>query len=155
MGNCSTIGTDAVYFGGQFSTAGNLSANRVSKWDDTGINWSALVGISGSYNVVTSLVEMGGALYAGGSFSNAGGISANNIAKYSCSVPTSVKDDKTGNDLPQRFQLEQNYPNPFNPTSTIRYVIPQMGFVKISVYDILGREIRVLVDEGKLPVIMK
>ena len=104
---------------------------------------------------MTSLVEMGGALYAGGSFSNAGGISANNIAKYSCSVPTSVKDDKTGNDLPQRFQLEQNYPNPFNPTSTIRYVIPQMGFVKISVYDILGREIRVLVDEEKLPVIMK
>ncbi|MDP2038696.1 MAG: T9SS type A sorting domain-containing protein, partial [Ignavibacteria bacterium] len=43
----------------------------------------------------------------------------------------------------------QNYPNPFNPTSTIRYNIAKAGFVKISVYDILGREIRVLVNEEK------
>lgn len=146
-------GTDALYVGGQFSTAGNLSANRVSKWDDSGINWSALgTGISGNYNIVTSLVEIGGVLYAGGSFTTAGNANANNIAKYSCSsITTSVYNDGTSDPLPQQFQIAQNYPNPFNPTTTIRYDLPKAGFVKISVYDILGREVKVLVNEEKTP----
>ncbi|MBI5476103.1 MAG: DUF4434 domain-containing protein [Ignavibacteriales bacterium] len=55
------------------------------------------------------------------------------------------------NDLPQSFSLSQNYPNPFNPTATIRYDIPKAGFVEISVYDILGREVKVLVNEEKNP----
>lgn len=52
-------------------------------------------------------------------------------------------------DIPTKFDLLQNYPNPFNPTSTIRYDIPKTGFVNISVYDILGREVKVLVNEEK------
>ncbi len=51
----------------------------------------------------------------------------------------------------EEFSLSQNYPNPFNPTSIIRYEIPQTDFVKISVYDGLGKEIRVLVNEEKSP----
>jgi len=58
---------------------------------------------------------------------------------------TSVEDET----LPQGFSISQNYPNPFNPTSTIRYAIPEMSFVKISVYDILGNKIQVLVNEEK------
>ncbi|MCX6170297.1 MAG: T9SS type A sorting domain-containing protein [Ignavibacteriales bacterium] len=54
-------------------------------------------------------------------------------------------------DIPEKYDLTQNYPNPFNPTSTIRYDIPKTGFVNISVYDILGREIKVLVNEVKNP----
>ncbi|MFA6598131.1 MAG: T9SS type A sorting domain-containing protein [Ignavibacteriaceae bacterium] len=53
--------------------------------------------------------------------------------------------------IPTKFALTQNYPNPFNPTSTIRYDIPKTSFVKISVYDILGKEIKVLVNEEKNP----
>jgi len=49
------------------------------------------------------------------------------------------------------YSVSQNYPNPFNPTSTIRYSIPKMEFVKISIYDILGNEIKVLVNELKTP----
>ncbi len=49
------------------------------------------------------------------------------------------------------YSISQNYPNPFNPTSTIRYAIPKMGFVKISVYDALGKEVKVLVNENKAP----
>jgi len=47
--------------------------------------------------------------------------------------------------------LHQNYPNPFNPVSIIRYDIPTSSFVRISVYDILGEEIRSLVSEEKNP----
>ncbi len=50
---------------------------------------------------------------------------------------------------PNTFQLDQNYPNPFNPTTTIKYSIPQQAFVSISVYDLLGREVAVLVKEEK------
>lgn len=50
---------------------------------------------------------------------------------------------------PIEFALFQNYPNPFNPTATIRYDIPRNVNVKVSVYDMLGREVAVLVDESQ------
>ena len=48
--------------------------------------------------------------------------------------------------LPEEFTLEQNYPNPFNPTTTIRYGLPESSEVMLTVYDILGREVIVLID---------
>jgi hypothetical protein len=45
--------------------------------------------------------------------------------------------------------LEQNYPNPFNPVTQIRYTLPVSQFVNISVYDLVGRRLEVLVD-GKI-----
>ena len=59
---------------------------------------------------------------------------------------------------PMDFSLKQNFPNPFNPSTTIEYRIPpspfsekgeQVGFVSLKVYDLLGREVAVLVDEQK------
>jgi len=47
------------------------------------------------------------------------------------------------------YILYQNYPNPFNPTTTIRYEIPQQGFVTLKIYDILGEEIISLINEEK------
>ncbi len=52
-------------------------------------------------------------------------------------------------EIPADFTLLQSYPNPFNPTATIEYHVPVSGFVKLSVYDILGREITLLVNENK------
>jgi hypothetical protein len=53
------------------------------------------------------------------------------------------------NNLPGHYILSQNYPNPFNPTTTVEYNLPKDAFVKLVVYDILGREIKTLVDENK------
>lgn len=50
------------------------------------------------------------------------------------------------NVIPSDIRLYQNFPNPFNPTTTVRYQLPLNGHVKISVFDILGREVAVLVD---------
>ncbi len=53
-------------------------------------------------------------------------------------------DDEGGNVF--SFQLYQNFPNPFNASTTVKYRIPLNGYVSLKVYNILGREIRTLVD---------
>ena len=53
--------------------------------------------------------------------------------------------------VPIAFELIQNYPNPFNPVTTINYNIPKTARVKLIVYDILGREVKTLVNEVKSP----
>lgn len=52
-------------------------------------------------------------------------------------------------ELPKNYILKQNYPNPFNPATIIEYELKQRGFVKLSVYDVNGKEIEQLVNENK------
>jgi len=75
------------------------------------------------------------------------------IGCYEYTNATSVEEEN----FPEAFHLYQNYPNPFNPTTTIRYTIPfvivsetkQSQFVTLIVYDVLGNEIAIFVDEEK------
>lgn len=69
-----------------------------------------------------------------------------NGRKYGTIV--SVEDDKNQS-LPSEFYLGNNYPNPFNPTTTIRFSLPEVSFVTLKVYDVLGREITELINEVK------
>ena len=50
---------------------------------------------------------------------------------------------------PVSYELSQNYPNPFNPSTKIEFIIPNDEKVTVKVYDILGREVRTLLDEFK------
>jgi hypothetical protein len=51
--------------------------------------------------------------------------------------------------IPEAYALYQNYPNPFNPSTTIRFDIPATSMVRLSVFDLLGREVAVLVNEKR------
>jgi len=63
-------------------------------------------------------------------------------------LPTEV--EKDGSLIPSNFILYQNYPNPFNPSTYISFDLPRNVKVKVSVYDVLGRLVKVLVD-GEMP----
>ena len=59
--------------------------------------------------------------------------------------------DQVNNSYPNEFALHQNYPNPFNPVTTIQFSIPTENDVELKIYDILGKEIAVLVQERLHP----
>ncbi len=58
---------------------------------------------------------------------------------------TSVEDET--NVIPSEFVLEQNYPNPFNPETTIKFTIPKSAFVTLKLYDVIGNEVKTLVNK--------
>jgi photosystem II stability/assembly factor-like uncharacterized protein len=62
-----------------------------------------------------------------------------------------VNISEQSNEIPNRFELYQNYPNPFNPVTLIKYSVSKKANVKLIIYDYLGREIAVLVNEIKQP----
>ena len=63
-------------------------------------------------------------------------------------VPTSMKDEFLSG-VPTEYALFQNFPNPFNPQTTIFYSLPEESYVEIKVYDVIGKEVKVLVSEHK------
>ena len=49
--------------------------------------------------------------------------------------------------IPGQYSLHQNYPNPFNPETTLRYDLPENSLVNITIYDMLGREVKTLINQ--------
>jgi hypothetical protein len=58
---------------------------------------------------------------------------------------------KSASAFPTGFELSQNYPNPFNPVTNLEFGIPNLGFVSLKIYDVIGRELVTLVNEVKEP----
>jgi arabinoxylan arabinofuranohydrolase len=71
-----------------------------------------------------------------------------NWIEFTNNEPTQV--NTTNVFLPKEYKLHQNYPNPFNPVTQITYTLPQNTRVKIELYDLLGKRVKVLENEQKL-----
>ena len=82
----------------------------------------------------------GGAYYQG---THAGGNNDAFILKFEA-FGVGIEEET---EFPKEFALYQNYPNPFNPVTNIHYGIPNKSHVNIKIYDLLGREVRTLVDK--------
>jgi len=137
---------DAFAFSGTDCFAGTVGRG-VFLSTNNGTNWTAVNGGLRD-SVVLSLAVSGPNLVAG---------TSEGVWRRPLSgLWTSVKEPVI--DKPVACELSQNYPNPFNPVTTIGYTIAGTGHealgtssVRLSVYDMLGREVAVLVDERKEP----
>lgn len=73
------------------------------------------------------------------------------LSKNNILSPDSITSVENVGGMIKDFELSQNYPNPFNPSTKIRYAVPQISNVKLSVYNMLGQRVQVLVDGVKSP----
>ena len=71
---------------------------------------------------------------------------AGNSSEYSVAIDVMVLWADLGIAIPDEFAIHQNYPNPFNPVTTLRYDLPDQGYVRITIYDMLGRDVKTLIN---------
>ena len=121
----------------KYSTEGNLL------WTDV---YNGITLYSNNWGVSIRTDSLGNAYVTGNSESTGSGI---DIATIKYSAPTGI--NSVTNEIPVEFKLFQNYPNPFNPVTKIQYQIVNQGMVTLKVYDLLGREVKLLVNEIKSP----
>ncbi len=97
------------------------------------INQTVSLGVPfGTYNIQINGTEPGGV--------------RNHLRTYQLVVSPLVGISGNENTTPVKYSLEQNYPNPFNPATTINYSVEKTGFVKLTVYDVTGKEVQTLVS---------
>jgi hypothetical protein len=105
------------------------------KSTNDGVSWDS---VSGTLNTTSNYITAS----AIASFSKWSLFSTTN-------PPTAVEEpgsEQTNIAAPRVFALSQNYPNPFNPITTIQFTLKEDGFVSLKVYDILGRDVKTLVN---------
>lgn len=71
-----------------------------------------------------------------------------NVYKFQSTV---IGINPSGNNIPVGYRLEQNYPNPFNPVTNFEFQIAELGFVNLTIYDAVGKEIAVIVNNELMP----
>jgi len=79
-----------------------------------------------------------------------GGNGRGDASIESLSIPLAISENYN-NSIPASCSLHQNYPNPFNPATNIKFNVSQLTYVKIVVYDIIGREVQTLLNESLKP----
>lgn len=97
---------------------------------------------STSVSPVGAIYTTGASLY---SYFAYAGFGPQNLYANQENLVTAV--NPIGSELPEKYYLSQNYPNPFNPVTNIRFSLVSAGNVKLSLYDVLGREIKIVLNE--------
>ena len=153
----------------------------ISRSTDFGVNWhtiqlpnaiasitfsSALTGFASAYNNITYKTTNGGnnwyATYCINADPSHGLFFINDNTGYGVSPYGQIIKTTTGGGVlisvepqsyivPHNFNLYQNYPNPFNPTTKIKFDIPKAMNASLKIYDILGKEVSVVVDDFLIP----
>jgi len=141
----SPTGGDSLIIAVAFGKSGNGVGFGVQRTATSAPSYT-LFSIPISYvspNTPDSIAILITIIPATGSFVHGG--SAFEIDDLSLTGATGVAN--ASEQTPRSYGLSQNFPNPFNPTTVINYSIPASGQTALTVYDLLGREVRTLVDE--------
>jgi hypothetical protein len=140
--NNQDVNSLAVYGNSVF--AGTSSESNFFVSTNNGTSWTLRNEGLGNY-MVSAICIINNFIFAG---TNSNGV-------YRRSLNELVGINPVTNEIPKEYSLSQNYPNPFNPSTTIRFAIPvgtrHGAFVQIKVYDALGREVDILVNEQLSP----
>lgn len=135
--------TTAFYYGAVVTTSGKF----VTVSNAAGDTLSGGFGNDHTVSIMTTYLDPAGSPYTGEIV-----VASNDTANATVLVPVSVTivtgvDEQRG--VPLQFSLHQNYPNPFNPTTQIRFDVPTAGTVRLAVFDVLGREVKTLVNDRR------
>jgi hypothetical protein len=136
----SSVGNDSIYYKALLNTMSSFytaPATKVNQYRPSG----SILPVAGFDRDAGGTFYRGNAAYAG--------YGPTDI--YFDAVDLTLTDVEEEGTVPAACHLDQNYPNPFNPTTSIQYQLPAAGGVKLAIYDLLGREVAVLVDEVKGP----
>ena len=139
---------------GGFTGAGNINVDPV--FNDSSYvlqSSSPCVDKGDSSTIYNDLPDLGNPTLA--KYPSRGGL-RNDIGAYGGPLAKVLTNSIIGiepvsTELPWVFKLEQNYPNPFNPVTNINFSVPVQSFVTLKIYDLLGKEIAVLVNNEMRP----
>lgn len=139
IGDSQVNYTSAFFINSNKGYATNPSSNfPVTKTTNGGINWYGQTPAPYGFNTVFFLNENTGFI---------GGINGTIMKTTNGGVPIIP----ISTNIPDKYYLFQNYPNPFNPSTIIRYSVLRNQNVKLTVFDLLGKEIATLVNEKQMP----
>jgi photosystem II stability/assembly factor-like uncharacterized protein len=118
------------------------SANGVYVSIDNGSSWTQRSdGLPTGATVVRTIIVTNNNIFAGLGFNGINGVYRRPLSE----IITGIQ--PISNEIPGKFSLSQNYPNPFNPVTKINFNIAKTGFVSLSIFDALGREVETLVNQ--------
>jgi len=138
----TNFGTTWINLPGRYTktVSGQPSYTDIKHWKNEQINLTPYIGqkLKIRFNFVTDAGVPGDGYY----FDNF------RVINY---IDTITSVSSVSSSVPDKFRLEQNYPNPFNPSTHLEFGISDLGFVSLRVYNALGKEVAVLVNESLSP----
>jgi len=116
-------------------------SSLILRTSNSGLNWSVLSSPQGDVSSSSALTCI--------SFINAntGYLAGNDGTVLYTTSGGLTPFEPISSEIPEKFELKQNYPNPFNPETNIEFTLPESDYLKLSVFDITGKEIEMLVDQ--------
>ena len=140
---------DRLFAAGSFDWVGPTNARGIAVW--TGTEWAPVgSGLEGrNWGRVEDLISADNHLWVAGDFTTAGKHPSVGLAEWT-GDPATLTGDPSGvpDELPEAARLlGRPYPNPFNPRTSVSFILPQDGRVRIGIFDIRGALVRTLTDK--------
>jgi N-acetylneuraminic acid mutarotase len=150
----SNVVNDKIYVIGGVLSSFSSPVSIVEEYDPATDSWTTKTDMPTARSFLSASAAGGKVYVIGGSLTAAPSVSPTDaVEEYDpgsdTALITSVESNINMN--PGPFELCQNYPNPFHISTSIRYKLDETAFIKLSVYDLLGHEVGVLVNEKQSP----